>query len=63
MKAEVEAGEIPVTSRSLLAQELVAQFHVGEYDDALADFEARFRQGALPDEIPEFTFAGETAKF
>ena len=38
----------------LLAQEIVARFHgQGAAVDALVDFDARFRQGAIPDEMPE----------
>ena len=40
----------------LLAQELVARFHTQKAaEDALADFEARFQRGAMPDEMPEMT--------
>ena len=64
MKAEVEGGRNPRDVKVLLAQELVARFHDRRAaDDALADFEARFRQGALPDEMPEFTFAGDGKDF
>src|SRR5690606_35373110 len=42
----------------LLAQELVARFHSQKAaEDALADFEARFQRGAMPDEMPEVTVA------
>lgn len=64
LKAEVEGGRNPRDVKVLLAQELVARFHDRRAaDDALADFEARFRQGALPDEMPEFTFAGDGKDF
>lgn len=57
-RVEVAAGRNPRDVKVLLAQELVARFH----DDAaatkaLADFEARFKQGALPDDIQEFVLA------
>ncbi len=53
-KAEVAGGRNPRDVKVLLAQELVARFHDQEAaDKALADFEARFKQGAMPDEIPE----------
>ena len=53
-KAEVAGGRNPRDVKVLLAQELVARFHDQEAADrALADFEARFKQGAMPDEIPE----------
>ncbi len=36
------------------AQEIVARFHSqAAADAALADFEARFKQGGVPDEMPE----------
>ena len=41
-----------------LAQEIVARFHSqADAVAALADFEARFQKGALPDEMPELTLA------
>ncbi|MFO1386170.1 MAG: tyrosine--tRNA ligase [Chitinivorax sp.] len=53
-KTEVAGGRNPRDVKVLLAQELVARFHDQEAaDKALADFEARFKQGAMPDEIPE----------
>ena len=40
----------------LLAQELVARFHSqAAAEAALADFEARFKQNAIPDDLPEVT--------
>lgn len=55
-KAEVASGRNPRDVKVLLAQELVARFHSQDAaDKALADFEARFKQGAMPDEIPEVT--------
>jgi tyrosyl-tRNA synthetase len=51
---EVEQGRNPRDIKVLLAQEIVARFH-GRTDAelALADFEARFRRGAIPDDICE----------
>ena len=46
----------------LLAQEIVARFHdQAAAAHALAEFEARFRQGALPEDMPDVTLhiAGE----
>jgi tyrosyl-tRNA synthetase len=50
----VEQGRNPRDIKVLLAQEIVARFH-GRTDAelALADFEARFRRGAIPDDICE----------
>ena len=51
---EIEAGRNPRDIKVKLAQEIVARFHSQkDAEAALADFEARFRHGALPDEIPE----------
>jgi tyrosyl-tRNA synthetase len=45
----MDAGEVR------LALELVARFHSRrDADGALADFEARFRQGVLPEDLPEY---------
>lgn len=56
LKADVAGGRNPRDVKVLLAQEIVARFH-GEAAavDALADFEARFQKGALPDDMPEVT--------
>jgi len=54
-KTEVVGGRNPRDIKVALAQELVARFHSRQAaENALADFEARFRQGAIPDEMPEF---------
>jgi tyrosyl-tRNA synthetase len=59
LKAEVAEGRNPRDVKVLLAQEIVARFHSQkDADDALADFEARFQRGALPDEMPELSVAG-----
>lgn len=54
LRVDVAEGRNPRDVKVMLAQELVARFH-GERaaEDALAEFEARFRQGALPDDMPE----------
>ncbi|CAI06619.1 tyrosine--tRNA ligase [Aromatoleum aromaticum] len=53
-RAEVEGGRNPRELKVLLAQEIVARFHShAAAEDALADFEARFQRGVLPDDIPE----------
>ena len=56
LKKEVADGRNPRDAKVMLGQEIVARFH-GEAAavDALADFEARFRQGAIPDDIAEFS--------
>ena len=53
-RQEVEAGRNPRDIKVLFAQEIVARFHSPQdAKQALADFEARFKHGALPDEIPQ----------
>ncbi len=53
-RAEVEGGRNPRDIKVLLAQEIVARFH-SQVDAvaALEEFEARFRKGVLPDDMPE----------
>jgi len=56
-KQEVEGGRNPRDIKVMFAQEIVSRFHDGKAAEmALADFEARFRQGGVPDEMPEFHF-------
>ena len=41
-----------------MAQEIVARFHSQQAAEAaLADFEARFRHGTLPEDMPEHTIS------
>lgn len=55
-RSEIEAGRNPRDIKVLLAQEIVARFHSRQAAEAaLADFEARFRHGALPEDVPEHT--------
>jgi tyrosyl-tRNA synthetase len=61
-KREAETGKNPRDIKVALAQEIVARFHgQAAATAALEDFEARFRQGALPDTMPEFTLPAENA--
>jgi tyrosyl-tRNA synthetase len=54
LKLACANGENPRNAKVALAQELVARFHdLQAANDALAEFEARFKQGALPDDMPE----------
>lgn len=54
LRAQVEAGRNPRDVKVELAQEIVARFHGQQAAcDALSDFETRFRQGGVPDEMPE----------
>ncbi|MDO8989187.1 MAG: tyrosine--tRNA ligase [Sideroxyarcus sp.] len=53
-KEEVNNGRNPRDIKVLLAQEIVARFHSQKAaEDALAEFEARFQKGVLPDDMPE----------
>jgi tyrosyl-tRNA synthetase len=56
--AETKQGRNPRDIKVLLAQEIVTRFHSTiAARQALMDFEARFKQGALPDDIPDITVA------
>jgi len=56
LKAECAGGRNPREAKVLLAQEIVARFHSRDAAvRALAEFDARFRQGALPEDMPELT--------
>lgn len=60
LKEDVANGKNPRDVKILLAKEIIARFH----DEAAADaaeqeFINRFQKGAMPDEMPEFTFEGE----
>ena len=53
-REEVANGRNPRDIKVLLAQEIVARFHTQKAaEDALAEFEARFQKGVLPDDMPE----------
>ena len=53
-KSEVEAGKNPREVKVALAQEIVVRFHSqAAAEQALADFEARFKQNAIPNDLPE----------
>ncbi len=55
-KQEVKTGRNPRDVKADFAREIVARFHdPAAADKAAADFEARFRQGEIPDSIPEMT--------
>jgi tyrosyl-tRNA synthetase len=52
LKDEISGGRNPRDVKVLLAQEIVERFHSRQAaEDALVDFEARFRQGAIPEDI------------
>lgn len=65
-KQEVEAGRNPRDVKVNFARKIVARFHDrAAADKALADFDARFKQGEIPDNLPEVTLptGGEPVLF
>jgi len=53
-KAEVAAGRNPRDIKVAFAKEIVARFHdPAAAQHALANFEARFKQGEMPEDMPE----------
>ena len=57
-RSEVDSGRNPRDIKVLLAQEIVARFHSRQAAEAaLEEFEARFRKGVLPDDMPEVNVA------
>lgn len=59
LKQEIDDGRNPRDAKVMLAQEIIARFHSAKAaDDALASFEARFRDGAIPDDMPEVNIGG-----
>ena len=59
LEAETQAGRNPRDAKVMLAQEIVARFHSAQAaEGALASFEARFRDGAMPEDMPEVKVAG-----
>lgn len=58
-KEAIAAGANPRDTKVALAQEIVARFHSQrDAEEALQRFEARFKHGALPEDMPEVTLAG-----
>lgn len=61
-KKEVGEGRNPRDIKVMFAQEVVARFHDQKAaEQALVDFEARFREGAMPEVMPEFELEAENA--
>ncbi len=55
-REEVGQGRNPRDIKVLMAQEMVTRFHSRQAAEAaLAEFEARFRQGVLPNDMPEIS--------
>jgi len=56
LRGECEDGRNPREAKVLLAMEIVERFHTPQAADAArAEFDARFREGALPSDIPALT--------
>lgn len=59
LRQEIDGGRNPRDAKVMLAQEIIARFHSAKAaDDALAAFEARFRDGAIPEDMPEVSISG-----
>jgi len=60
-KREVADGRNPRDVKVLLGQEIVARFHSAKDAElALAEFEARFQRGLLPEDMPEISVPAGT---
>lgn len=60
LKTDVQNGKNPRDVKILLAKEIIARFHSeSDAESAEQEFINRFQKGAMPDEMPEFTFEGE----
>jgi tyrosyl-tRNA synthetase len=58
LRSEAAAGRNPRDIKFLLCEEIVERFHSGaDAEAAREEFIARFRQGEMPDDIPEKTLA------
>jgi tyrosyl-tRNA synthetase len=56
LRRECTQGRNPRDAKVMLAQEIVARFHSrAAAESALAEFEARFKAGALPETMPAVT--------
>ncbi|GBL45877.1 tyrosyl-tRNA synthetase [Sulfuriferula multivorans] len=59
-REQINAGANPRDTKVHFAQEIVARFHgTAAAVQALNDFEARFRQGAIPDVMPEVSLQAD----
>jgi tyrosyl-tRNA synthetase len=62
LKRACAEGRNPRDAKVMLAKEIVARFHSsGAADAALTEFESRFKDGAMPDDMPEITLASAGA--
>ncbi|MGL5430854.1 MAG: tyrosine--tRNA ligase [Vibrio sp.] len=61
-KADVTQGTNPRDIKILLAKEIIARFHSeADAEAAEQEFINRFQKGAIPEEMPEFSFAAGIA--
>lgn len=59
LKQACDSGRNPRDAKVMLAQEIVARFHSqAEAQACLERFDARFKHGAVPDDMPEVSVAG-----
>jgi tyrosyl-tRNA synthetase len=59
LRQEIDGGRNPRDAKVMLAQEIITRFHSAKAaEDALAAFEARFRDGAIPEYMPEVSIGG-----
>ncbi|ALO39270.1 tyrosine--tRNA ligase [Alcaligenes faecalis] len=62
LQKQIEEGRNPREVKVELAQEIVTRFHSAQAAaQALETFDARFRRGEMPEDMPEVTVAGELA--
>ena len=60
LRRETEAGRNPREAKVALAREIVARFHsAAAAEHALEEFEARFRRGAVPEDIRDVSLSGD----
>lgn len=59
LRQEIDGGRNPRDAKVMLAQEIITRFHSAKAaEGALAAFEARFRDGAIPEDMPEVSIGG-----
>jgi tyrosyl-tRNA synthetase len=57
-RAEVDGGRNPRDIKVMFAKEIVARFHsAAAADAALTDFDSRFKQGEIPEDVPEHSIS------
>ena len=58
LRRECDTGRNPRDAKVMLGKEIVARFHSpAAADAALAEFESRFKDGAMPEDMPEVSLA------